>query len=313
MTNNRKSTPPAILSPLRFCLLLAVVYTTLLFVLPANKIAMQAYHLAPTQYHILLFVVVLPLILIWFAAFYSYAKLDQYAQLISKTPEGGDFVELARGVRWLAWGLAIPSLLSIILNSIANSRPGFLSTALITTNYFSLLIPLIGFSIIRKGAQGLTEHAKLRLNSGSAQTIMIVFVVLGVAFCFFIFRQLNLHSFSSSNNPYFLPVWLLISTIIVPYLYAWFSGLLAAHDLALYSKHVSGVFYRQAMRLLAGGTVAVIASSVAIQCLRSVIPRSGHLSLSATLVIINIIYVIMAAGFIMLSIGANKLKKIEEI
>ncbi|HEX7632939.1 MAG TPA: hypothetical protein VF401_01285 [Candidatus Saccharimonadales bacterium] len=304
---------PSRLRPLQIALGLAVAYILLLFVLPANKIAMHNYHLSSTQYHALAFIVLLPLLLIWLVAFYSYGKLEQYAELIQKTPEGSDFLQLARGVKWLAWGLVIPSLVGIILNSIANARHGFLSTALITVNYLSLIIPLIGFSLMRRGAQGLTDHAKIRLSMANMQILITIFVALGVIFCFFTFQHLNLHSLGSTDNPYYLPGWLLIVTLIVPYLYAWFSGLLAAYEIVLFSKEISGVFYRQAMRLIGGGMLGVIASSVGLQYLRSVSPRTGHLSLSSTLVIINIIYVLMAIGYVSISMGAAKLQKIEEV
>jgi hypothetical protein len=281
--------------------------------LPANKVAVHNYHLTSAGYHSLLLAILLPYIGIWFAAFYGSAKLHDYAELIKKTPEGLGFTLIAKGFQWLAWGLPVPALISLWLNSIANAHPGFLPSALIITNYINVVVALVAFHLIGQGTRDLTTLTKSRLNAAEARTILLIFLTLGVAFCFFIFRHLNLHSLGSTDNPYYLPAWILIPTLIIPYLYAWFTGLLAAYEIILYGRHVSGVFYRQALSLLASGMTSVIASLIFVQYLRSIAPRAGHLSLNATLLLINIIFIFMAIGFVLMSFAASKLKRIEEV
>jgi hypothetical protein len=212
---------PHVSSAIKWYTILAIAYLGFALLLPANKVAMHNYNLTSGQYHILMLVVLIPYIAIWFAAFYGYAKLQEYASKISSTPEGPGFKSIANGFQWLAWGLPVPALISLF--------------------------------------------------------------------------------------------WLLITTVIVPYLFAWFSGLLAAYEMLLYGRVVSGVFYRQAMRLLAVGMTSVIASLIFVQYIRSVTPRSGHLSLNSTLLLINIVYVCMAVGFLLMSIAAARLKRIEEV
>jgi hypothetical protein len=172
---------------------------------------------------------------------------------------------------------------------------------------------LVAYLLIGRGTRSLIEHAKFRLSSNESRLIVLAFLILGVAYCFFTFQKLNLHSLTATDNPYYLPGWLLITTIIIPYLYAWFSGLLAAYEMLVYGRNVTGVFYRRGMQLLAAGLVGIIASSVIIQYIRTVVPRAGHLSLNTTLLMINIIYICMAIGFVLIIIGANRLKKIEEV
>lgn len=292
---------------------MTILYLILIFVLPANKVAMQNYNLDPTTYRILLLLVVAPYMLIWLGAFYGYAKLQQYTNLLKKSAEGEDFQYITRGTMYLAYGLPIVALLSICLNSIANSHPGFKPTAIIVVNYASLLVPLLAYNTIRKGSHGLVERSKTRFSLTDMRTIVMVLVVIGVAYCYFTFKKLNLDSIGSSDNAYYLPAWLMITTVIIPYLYAWFSGLLAAYEMVLYSRQVQGVLYRQAMRWLAGGIVGIIAGGVGLQYLRTVVPRTGHIALNTTLLLANIIYVILAIGFILLIIGAIRLKKIEEV
>ena len=289
------------------------IYISLIFLLPANKMVMQDHNLSNEQYHIILFLILMPYMLVWVAAFYGYAKLVQYTDLIKKTPEGSDFEYISKGSMWLAYGLPIPALLAILLHSIAVSRPTFLPSALIIVNYISLIIPLVAYTYIRKGAHGLAERSKTRFSIANARLTVVILIILGVAFCYFTFKRLNLDSLSSAANPFHLPAWLMITTIIVPYLYAWFSGLIAAYEMILYSRQVQGVFYRQAMQLLSSGFLVVIASGVGLQYLRTVVPQTGHLSFNSTLLATNVIYVVMAIGFTLLITGAFRLKKIEEV
>jgi hypothetical protein len=304
---------PHVSSAIKWYTILAIAYLSFALLLPANKVAMHNYNLTSGQYHVLMLVVLIPYVAIWFAAFYGYAKLQEYASKISSTPEGPGFKSIANGFQWLAWGLPVPALISLFLSTIADAHQGFLPASLIIANYLSVLVALVAFIYIGQGTRVLTGIAQTRLNNMETRVILAIFLLIGVAFCFFTFQHLNLKSVGSASNPYHLPGWLLITTVIVPYLFAWFSGLLAAYEMLLYGRVVSGVFYRQAMRLLAAGMTSVIASLIFVQYIRSVTPRSGHLSLNSTLLLVNIVYVCMAVGFLLMSIAAARLKRIEEV
>lgn len=300
-------------SALRSYIWLTGLFFLLIITLPANHLTMQQYKLSAVQYHTLLLLVELPLVAVWFAAFYGYAKLEQYATAIRDTPEGPAFQQLANGCKWLAWGLPIPSLLTLLLGAIANNHASFHATTIIIGNYAGLIFPLIAFGFISESGRELIQRAKLNFTATTAKNIQFIFVVLGVIYCYLIFRHLDLHSIAATNNQYFLPVWLLVLTLIIPYLYAWFIGLLAAYDILLIARTAKGIFYQQALRLLASGLAVVIATLIAVQYIRSVLPRSGHLSVSATFILVYAIYAATAAGFILMAAGANRLKKIEEI
>jgi hypothetical protein len=292
---------------------LASIYLVLVLLLPANKIAQHNYHLTSVAYHVLLFVVVLPLIGIWFGSFYGYTRLRQYSDAVTDTPEGHDFSKLSTGFTWLAWGSVIAALSSIILGAIANNQPSFLASSIIISNYLSLVVPLVAYSYISTGARGLNIRAKVSITGQGAKTLILFFMFIGVAYCYVTFRYLDLHSVGSNNNPYYLPAWLMILTVIIPFLYTWFIGLLAAYEIYLYSKNIQGILYQRAMRLLSGGVISVIASSIAVQYLRSAVPRMGHLSLNSVLLITYVAYIFMAIGYVLISLGARQLRKIEEV
>lgn len=291
-----------------------VVYFSLVILLPANTAAMQTYHLTTSTYHILLFIVQLPLIATWLAAFYGYYKLRQYTLTLSGTPEEKGFVQLTRGFQWLAWSLVIPMFWTLISGGIANKHPNFHPTATIIGNYAYLFFPLLAYTWVANGAEALLTHS----GHNSAVTrqykpVLALFAILGALYGYLAFRQLDLGSPQSANNQYFLPAWLLITTIVIPYLYAWFIGLSGAFMLTTIAKHTKGVLYHQGLTLIAGGVTLVIASSIGAQCIRSVIPHSGHLALNFVLVVIYLFYLIIILGFGLIGLGAHRLKKIEDI
>ncbi len=298
---------------LRSYAVLAGAYLVLVLLLPANRAASHDYNLTATAYHLLYLVVIIPLIGIWFGAFYSYGRLRQYSTAIADTPEGKDFARLATGFTWLAWGSVVTSMVTIILNTIADSHHSFLPSAIVVTNYVSLAVPLISYSFISTTTRSLNLRAKITISNIGTKLLIFSFMLIGVAYCWVAFGHLDLHHITASNNAYYLPTWMMILTVIVPYLYAWFIGLLAAYELFLYSQHAAGVLYQHAIRLLSFGVISVIASSVAVQYFRTASPRIGHLSLNTTLLVVNLVYIFMATGYIFVSLGARQLRKIEEV
>src|SRR5213083_1716818 len=108
-------------SALRNYIILSVTYIGLILSLPANTADLDRYSLSASQYRSLRFLLAIPLVLVWFGAFYGYAKIEEYAKTLAKTSEAQGYAQLAVGCRWLAWGLSIPALSALILNSLFSS------------------------------------------------------------------------------------------------------------------------------------------------------------------------------------------------
>lgn len=298
---------------LRQYALLAILFIIMIFLLPPNSETMHLYHFSALEYRTVVFAVALPGLAVWLAAFIGYAKLREYAYAIRKTPEGIYFDQLADGCTWLAWSLPIGAIIPFFLNTIANQHTSFHAAAIIMSNYINLLLPLVAFSIIAQASRGLMSTVKINLSLINVRALILAFMLLGVLFCFSTFRFFDLSSFSSSDNPYFLPIWLMLLTITVPYLYAWFLGLLSIYEITLFSRRVKGVFYQQALGMLVYGLLAVILSSIALQYINSVEPRVGHLIFDYRFALNTLFRTVGGGGFILLAFGAHRLKKIEEV
>jgi hypothetical protein len=295
-----------------YCLL-ALAYILLVFLLPVSPETIHKYNLTTGNYHVLLLLVSLPLLFVWFAAFLSWSMLSSYADSLKSSRESDNFRSLASGCGWLAWSMPVAGIVGLVLNAIAYKSPGFHPAAVILTNYAGLILPLVAFTIINNAARGLFTSAKLNYRLNSSRALAFFFVCLGVVYCFLTFRHFNLASLGSSDNPYFLPIWLMVLTVTIPYLYAWFVGILAAYEINLYSKAIKGVFYRQALRLLVVGLIMVIASLIALQYINNVLPHSGYFILDYKLVTVVIFRILTGIGFGLMALGALRLRKIEEI
>lgn len=295
------------------CIGLAVLYIVLIFVLPTNHVAMHHYNLSEVEYRVVTAAIALPTIAVWFAAFWGYSKLREYSQAISKSKEGPHFRRLGTGCAWLAWSLPLSTISAFVLNGMADKWPNFHPSAIVLSNYIALIVPFIAFIIISMAARDMVGKSRLNLDLSSARLTMVLFFGGGLAYCFLIFRSLDLTSLASTHNSYFIPVWLMIVSVIIPYLYAWFLGLLAAYEIMSFSVNVHGLLYRRALLYLVTGLVAVILSSIALQYVSSVVPRTGDLVFNYRLLLTLAIRIVSGIGFFVMAVGASRLKKIEEV
>ena len=271
------------------------------------------YHLTPEAYHVLLSALTMPSLTVWLVAFLAYGKLYEYVDLINDSTESIGFARMARGIKWLAWSLPLSSIVSLVAFAIMNTSSGCHTIGIVANNYLTLILPLIGYSLIGSGGRSLMAQAKLSFSVSDAQSIMLSFIGGGVLYCYLTFRQLSSIRLSSTHNPYALPVWLVVVSIIIPYLYAWFVGVLAALEINTYSKRVRGLLYRQPLRLLVMGLTIVIASSIALQFLGTVVPATGHILLNYHLTFRFLFRAASGLGFLLITLGVLRLKKIEEV
>lgn len=311
-TGKREAVRPTALI-MRRAVWLTMFYVALIFMLPANEDTMRAFHLSPMGYRTALLTLTLPLMAAWLMAFAAYGRLCEYLSLIRRSPEETHFEKLATGMKWLAWSLPVPAVAALLLSALANEWNVFYPASIIITNYLNLALALIAFSIIGVASRGLVNRANLKFNTMVSRMIVLSFLLGGVVYCYLTFQRLDLSSIGSTHNPYFLPVWLMVLSVIIPYLYAWFVGLLAAYELTLFSHQTEGVLYRQALRMLAVGLAVVIASLVILQYINGVQPRVGHLIFGYHTLLGAVLHAISGVGFILMLTGASRLKKIEEI
>lgn len=299
--------------PLMHYFALTALFLFLVMLLPASQTAVPAYDIAALQHKALVLLYVLPLAVIWFTAFYGYSLLRTYVSKLHTAPERAGFAWLVHGSGWLAYGLPITAIMAVVVHFYLGNNPDFTETAVIIKNYTLLVVPLIGFSLISTGARMLTSRSHIHLNRVTMISVSAMFVTLGLLYCYSSLRNFDVTSLSSSNNPLFLPIWLVVVTIVIPYLYTWFIGLLAAYELILLAQQSSGILYRQALKYVGYGVAVVIISSITLQYVNSVNSLADEVSLYTAFTAAYSIGIITALGYLLMALGATKLIRIERV
>jgi hypothetical protein len=289
--------------------LLVLVYILIVLVMRPNPMTLQAYHLEPLAYRVLLLAINgIPAFLTWFAAFYGYEQLRRYHKTVAGSKEGTAFGELTRASKWLALYLPVASLISLILNAVANVHLPFRATASIITNYAVVVMALMAMSAFGNGGRLLADTVKSRPGLGKTRFLVLCFIAMGILYCYLVIR----HSLEDSHA-YYMPLALLLITVVVPLFYAWCSGLMAALDITAYATKVTGVLYKRALRGLSAGIIAIIAGAILLQYLSSVSPPRGRLIIGSSLLLRYLLYACLAGGFLLIGNAAKKLQQIEKI
>jgi hypothetical protein len=288
--------------------ILLIVGATLALTLPPNPTTLQALHISATVYHASVLVFILPYGIIWFAAFYAYEKLNKYANKLHGTREGEAFKKIANGVSVLAWGLALPTIVSIILEAAVARHPGFATARTLINSYFALIVTLASFTIISRGTRQLNEIVRVRPGRIATQLLMLFFTSVGAFYV-----SLIIHAQDTGHNPYHLPLYLIITTLIIPHMFAWFIGLLSAYELWLYAHKTAGVLYKHALSYFSGGFAIVVITAIATQYLTGAYTNRPSLSLGSVLFMFYSLLIIEAVGYTLIALAVKRLKRLEEV
>jgi hypothetical protein len=288
-----------------YAILVATYVALFLITLPTD--AVQRFDLSPLEYRLLGLTVVIPLTLIWFAAFYGYSKLRTYTNLIRATKDGRHVNQLTRGIMVLAIGLPITAIVDTALSRLAQRYPSLTDFSTVIDNYLDLAIPLTAFFFISAGAHGLSILSKQRPSQRAINLLAALFIAIGVTYCSIVLTSDDLQTI------YHLPVWLVVATVVGPYLYVWYLGLLAAYEVYLYSRTAPGLLYRRTWGMLARGIGAIILTSIVMQYVLTLTTQFTTMRLRSLLVIVYILLALMSVGYVLVAIGARRLRKIEEV
>lgn len=293
--------------------LLTIIYVGLVVSLPPDPAALERYKLTTTSARLLSLAVIVPYILVWLTALYGFVRVRSYALLVKDSPEGKSFGYMAAGLTVLAFSLPVTGIISSTMGYFAQQNPDFMPTATITRNYLNLAFSMVTFILLFRAAEGFLLTFKSRSDKLLALPKFCVplLIVLSSMFTWFIAaRPTNLEANSSS---YFLPNWLLIFTIAIPYLFVWYMGSIVSYRLFVYMHKVKGRIYKQAFNELAKGTAVIVAASIFIQFVTTLSARVSRLKLTPILLLIYLLVILYGVGFGFVARGAQKLKKIEEV
>jgi hypothetical protein len=158
------------------------------------------------------------------------------------------------------------------------------------------------------GARMLSSSVDIKASLNSSRLFGLIFIILCV-----VFTRSTVTTHHYGGNPYYLSIYTLVITLVIPYLYSWFIGLVSAFDIWLYSQGLRGVLYKKAFSQLSWGLAITIIGLVAIQFVTSVYGNATDKSLTFVFILIYALLAILLLGLSLMALGTNKLKKIEEV
>lgn len=295
---------------------LAILYLALAFIIPPDAQALSKYHLSVGGAKILSLTILLPYVAIWFVALYGSMKFKSYADKITNTQDGTACAILANGLLLLAYSMPISAVVTNINQYISNRLPEYWPTATIINNYTNLVFALGAFYIIYRGAKRLGLVLKNYVSeTTSSDVLSLIFIVTSVAYSYLtLTNPARQHATASVKHAaYYLPDWLLLTTIVIPYVALLFFGLSAVWFMRLYSARVPGVLYKQALRYVVIGIFTALISLIALRMLASMTSWFEKQALKSILSILYLLLIFIGLGYLWIAKGARKLAKIEEV
>lgn len=294
---------------------LILIYLAELLLIPPNEAALTRFGVSVTTAKVLSATFAVPLFTIWYAAFYGFIKVKQYALLATDTKDGRAFDIVGNGLMVLALSLPITSLLSSARTYVGNHNPDMVPTLTILFNYLVLGMSLLALWLVSLGAKRLIATLKKKPYSIYQAGLAALFT----AFCF-VYAYAAMQDVAGTvlgrpagSAAFYLPDFLIFSTIVIPYILLWYLGFRAAYHIKLYSAHVPGVLYRKSLNLLASGVAAVVVALMVLRVLASLSSFLNSLSLKYLLALVYALLIMIGIGYGLIALGAKKLKKIEEV
>lgn len=291
-----------------------VAYVALTLLAPAAE-AVNRYGLTLAQTNLLRLTILVPYFLIWSAALFGVIWFRRYASLIKDAPEHKSVVKIALGLFMLLLVIVVPALVTTIFTYYPNVESAQIFS-IILRNYLSIVLYGAGFWYLYQASRGLLK------SIGGAEWASfyrpIILAALGILSFIYIwlvfqnpFRSISLDSMIRPT--YGLPDWLIVLTVIVPYILIWFIGCLTILNFWSYAKSVNGIIYRQSFVSLANGLTVTILLLIGLQFLSQATQSLNHATIQAVLVIIYVILFAIAVGYLLIARGARKLAEIEVV
>lgn len=294
---------------------LILLYLGLSIGLPPDPHTLHLYHLTPTKDRVINLTVALPIVVISYVVLYGYSRLKRYALHIKKAPEGRGLLYVAMGLGYIAFSLPVSSLISVYANYLSQHNSHLVPTSVIINNYVLLGFTIAAFLLIGYGARAIYRYIKKPAHITTIHWLAIGVLIVSVIYSFLIvkspYRQQPLPT--TGRAIFYLPDWLILFTVVLPNVLMWYIGVVSGFYIYLYSKHVRGIIYKQALMYLAIGLESIIGAFMLIRFLSTITASLAHFSLAFILLLIYFLLIVISIGFILVALGARRLQKIEEV
>lgn len=290
---------------------LMLLYLGLSLLVPADKATLAHYHLSDAGARAITISVVIPIAIIWTIGAFGTIQIKRYSQLIKSSKEGKPLNIISDGLMVLVIAQVLSSDISSTVGIILRHHLSWTPTLTIINNYLAVLLTGAGLSIVAFGAWKLMNLLNRRPSPWAQHGLVFLVIILSSIYSYSIIRE-PIHT-PLARRLYFMPDWLILLSIAIPYLIFWYLGFLASYSIYNYQKNVKGAIYRGSLSYVAGGIAMVVVSSIAVRFLASISTSLSRLKITPVLLIIYAFLAIIGIGFLLIAWGAKKLRRIEEV
>ncbi len=302
-------------SLLVFTIALWVIYAVLSVFAPVSQ-GISRYGITITQGNLLRATVLVPSLLIWLAAVFAIVRFRNYRALVTGSKESEGFKNITRGLIMLLLVLIVPAFVSLV----ASYKPDVVlmqKTTVIIRSYLSVIFYFGAFWFFLQGARSLNGTLE-KPDRPTQRSYLAVILTMAILISLYTWAIFHNDFRTVSDNPlirptYYLPDWLIVLTILIPYLITWSLGVLAMMELRTFAISVPGVVYRRAFIQFGRGIGVVIGLSILLQLISQSASVFSSASLKLLLLLVYVILLVMAVGYLLLARGARHLTAIEKV
>jgi hypothetical protein len=293
-----------------------LIYTYFTFTAPISS-SSQDLGLSGGVLFLVQLTIVLPYLVVWLMAVYGWSHISSYSQSIGDSKDGKAFGKIANGLGWFLAGLVLSALISS-WRSMGINDPIHLFSSTIVTNYVYVFFPLVGFLFLYHGTRHLREllPENSKLTSSAITFIMTGIAGLSVVLTWLIFTNPNrqVNPAPDIGATYYISDPFIVLTILVPLIVAWVLGGLAVVSIGHYQKQVKAQIYQNFLKKLSLGIIFIVIAAIVLQGILALgTNRFIGIGLGPLLLVIYVFLGAQAAGYVLVAMGAKKLKYLEEV
>ena len=261
----------------------------------------------------------IPILIIWFVILYAVFGFYNYSISIGEPRESKIFKYITIALAVFFFNFFFSDIINIFQSYVTNHY-SVLSTQqnaiTIIQNYLAVLVSLLAYWYLFKGASGIVKSINLKItNNDLTYKIAYPLIAFGVLYVYTIFQNPN-RTISHNANikaTFALPGYLILLTIVLPYLVAWFFGFSALYEFIKYQKNTNGLIYKSIFKKLTIGFSIIIVLTVALQLFQQYDKSLATSHLNTILTVIILLILLIAVAFLLIGSGARQLTKIETV
>jgi hypothetical protein len=255
---------------------------------------------------------------IWGFALFAATRFNEYAHSIRESADGKAFSYIANGLFFLVGSMVLSTVISTTMNYFISLSPemraAYMKFFTIFRNYETLALSIVAYYLMYAGTKKLLDIAGSKITKKQfIASVLLPLVVLGGLYFVLLFQnEYRTVSDNPNINPtYYLSDPLIIATVAIPYVLIWFFGLASGLQALVFSRNVSGIIYKSALRNFTIGILLVIYLGIGLQLLGQVGTVFANTGIVGISVLIAVILGVILAGYGYIARGARALSKLE--